>query len=309
MPRGMSGRIKGLIEADVGLIEEARASAEDGLRASEALHDQYFAIACAGVLGRLELASGNIEAAGAHLRELPARLVVLGINDPGAPVWQDAVEVLVALGELEPARVHLEHYEVQAERMRSPWAIAAAARCRGLLAGAEGDTAGASAAFERALAQLDEHPSPLERARTLLCFGSALRRAQQKTAAREALHEAVAILDELGARLWGDRAGSELAGQRPASTLRGAHGDRAPSRDPRGAGSAQQGDRVDPAPRCEHRRGAPVPRLPQARCGPGRSGEASGRSGSGADHSEGRADPNLGLSWYRAADHFPHDRA
>jgi DNA-binding CsgD family transcriptional regulator len=218
--RGTMGRVQGLIEVDMGLTDDARTSAEAGLRASEAVQDHYFAVSCAGVLGRLELASGNTEAAGTYLRDLPGRLIALGINEPGSPVWQDAIETLIALGELEPAERYLEHYEAQAEHMGSPWAIAAGTRCRGLLAGAGGDAAAASAAFERALAELEEHPYPLERARTLLCMGSTLRRAQQKSAARDALQEAAAMFEDLGARLWTERARTELervSGRRPAT--------------------------------------------------------------------------------------------
>ena len=75
-------------------------------------------------------------------------------------------------------------------------------------------------AFDRAIARLEEHPNPLERARTLLCLGSTCRRAQQKTAARAALQDAVAIFEKSGARLWMDRARSELervSGRRPTT--------------------------------------------------------------------------------------------
>src|SRR5207249_1533433 len=60
----------------------------------------------------------------------------------------------------------------------------------------------------------------LERARTLLAQGVALRRARQKRSARAALEEAVSIFDTLGARLWAERARGDL----------GRIGGRAPSR-------------------------------------------------------------------------------
>ena len=218
--RGMVGRVKALIEADLGLVEQARASVEEGLMAAQAMADEYFAIASIGVLGRLELALGNVEAAGGHLRDLPGRLVTLGINDPGAPVWPDAIETLIELRELEAARLHLDHYEGHARRLQSPWAEAAASRCRGLLSAAEGDITGAVAAFEAALTELDGLTYPLERGRTLLCLGATRRRAQQKGPARAALEQALAIFEELGARLWADKARAELrriSGRRPAA--------------------------------------------------------------------------------------------
>ena len=73
-----------------------------------------------GVLGRLELALGNLQAAAEHLRDLPGRLLAGGINDPAVPVWADAIETLVALGEIERARAYLEPYEAHAERLGSP---------------------------------------------------------------------------------------------------------------------------------------------------------------------------------------------
>jgi ATP/maltotriose-dependent transcriptional regulator MalT len=214
------GRVKALIEADLGLIEEARASAEEGLAVAEATSNEVFVVLTLGVLGRLELALGNLEKAGHYLRELPGRLLAGGLNDPAQPLWADTIETLIALGELEQAHLYLEAYETNARRLASPWAVAGAARCRGLLAAAEGDTAAASAAFDRALGELDVHPYPLERARTLLCIGTVRRQAQQKKAARETLQQALAIFEELGARLWAEKAHAELrriSGRSPAS--------------------------------------------------------------------------------------------
>ena len=212
------GRAKALLEADLGLVEDARASIHEVLALSEAMAYEIFVIETLGVLGRLELELGNTETAGDHLRELPGRLLAGGIHDPALPVWADAVETLVALGELERARSYLEPYEVHAGRLGSPYARAGAARCRGLLLAAEGELSGACAALERSLADAEQFP--LERGRTLLCLATVRRRAQQKRAAREALEHALAIFDELGARLWAEKARAELkriSGRAPAS--------------------------------------------------------------------------------------------
>jgi ATP/maltotriose-dependent transcriptional regulator MalT len=209
--RTFVGRIRGIIEVDLGLADEARASAEAGLGYSEAASDEVNVIMAIGVLGRLELVLGNLEAAAGHLRELPARAVAGGLNDPAASFWADAIETLVALAEIEQARAYLDLYQPQAHRLGSPWAVAAAARCRGLLSAAEGDLAGAFESFEQALGELEGRPFPLERGRTLLCLGIVRRRAQQKKAAREALEQSLAIFEELGARLWAERARAELS--------------------------------------------------------------------------------------------------
>ena len=74
---------------------------EDALPAAREMSDGYFAIVGTGILGRIELALGNLEAAGSYLRDLPANLDSQGINDPVATVWADTIETLAALGEVD----------------------------------------------------------------------------------------------------------------------------------------------------------------------------------------------------------------
>jgi DNA-binding CsgD family transcriptional regulator len=160
-------------------------------------------------------------ALGAHtLRELPSRLLATGHRQPGhGDVWQNTIETLIALGDLDRARAYLTQYEALAA-LASRRARGAAARCGGLIAAAEGDTAAALAAFDRSLAEQATVQYPLERARTLLALGSVHRQAKHKRLAREALDRALAIFEELGAPLWAEKARAELrriSGRRPAS--------------------------------------------------------------------------------------------
>jgi ATP/maltotriose-dependent transcriptional regulator MalT len=208
--RAWVGRVKAVVEADLGLAAEARASAAEGLAASEASSNEFFTVASLGALGRLELASGNLAAAGEFLRELPGRLHAAGMDDPTNPIWADAIETLIGLGDLGQATAYLEQYEQHAQRLGSSWALAAASRCRGLLAAAEGDIERARTMLERAHAEVERSPYPLERGRTLLCLGVVRRQGLQKKAAREALEQAVGIFEELGARLWAAKARGEL---------------------------------------------------------------------------------------------------
>ena len=196
---GWQGRIQALVQADLGLVDEARASAADGLAFSQVQANEAFLITTLAVLGRLELALGNLQAAGDHLRELPGRMLARGLNDPSQPVWADAIETLIALGELEQARTYLEQYELHARRLGSPLALEGVLRCRGLLAAGEGDRDAAFEAFEGAISKHPEPLWPFERGRTLLCLGKVRRQAGQKKAAREALEQALAIFEELGA--------------------------------------------------------------------------------------------------------------
>jgi class 3 adenylate cyclase/DNA-binding CsgD family transcriptional regulator len=204
--RGWVGRAKALIEIDLGLVEQARATIEETFDSADPLPR----VLALGLQGRLELALGNLEGAGQLLREAPARLLEWGLADPTLTIWADSIETLAALGELDRARVYTESYEGNAARLGSTWAVAGAARCRGLLATAERDLDAAHAAFGRALATLENSPFEFERGRTLLCRGATHRRGQQKRAARDDLEQALAIFDELGARLWADKARDEL---------------------------------------------------------------------------------------------------
>jgi DNA-binding CsgD family transcriptional regulator len=171
------------------------------------------------VLGHLELALGDAQAAAGHLRALPERLISLGWNDPADSVWPDAIEALVEVGALEDAARYLGRYEALAERSGSVWALATAARCRGLLAAAEGSFDAAFEAFDRALAEHDRMPGTFERGRTLFATGATRRRVRQRGAARRALEAALRIFEEQGAELWARRAVDELqriSGRRPA---------------------------------------------------------------------------------------------
>jgi DNA-binding CsgD family transcriptional regulator len=52
--------------------------------------------------------------------------------------------------------------------------------------------------------------NPFELARTLLALGTLQRQAQHKRVARETLEQAVGIFERLGARVWSEKARSEL---------------------------------------------------------------------------------------------------
>ena len=209
------------LEAYLGRVEQARKNAEEVLAIFEEAATDIHAIVCLSTLGHLELALGNLAAADRYLRELPGRLLSFGWKEPSHPLWSDTIETLVALGELEQAGAYLAQYEDLARHF-SRCSRACSARCRGLLAAAEGDLGAAFEAFERSLSELAGLSYPFERGRTLLCLGSARRQAKQKRLAREALEQALAIFEDLGARLWAEKARSELkriSGRRPSEEL------------------------------------------------------------------------------------------
>jgi DNA-binding CsgD family transcriptional regulator len=171
-------------------------------------------------LGDLDLGLGNLSDAVAHFEEEQAALVAHGVGDVDLSPEPELIELHLRLGRREVADDHLGAFEERARTKSQPWALARAARCRGLLA-ADDDV---DACFTEALAWHDRTPDVFETARTRLAYGARLRRARQRVRAREQLRAAVAVFDELGAVPWAAMARTELAAtgetarQRVAST-------------------------------------------------------------------------------------------
>ena len=156
----------------------------------------------------LDLSIERFDAVHELLSPLGARLEEGGVREPGSVRFlPDEVEALIALGRLDEAAARLDTLGRQAAQLHRASALAATGRCRGLLAAARGDLENAVAALERALGEHDRVSMPFERGRTLLALGLVQRRAKRKRAAREALEQALATFEQLGARLWAERRG------------------------------------------------------------------------------------------------------
>jgi DNA-binding CsgD family transcriptional regulator len=212
---------RALLDAHLGRVEPARTRATEALAIADAVSDALFAVQSRTVLGFLALSHGDTAAADRDLRALPAWLYSNGWREPTDFAWANAIEAMIGTGDLQEAETWLEHYEDLAARSMSPWALATAARSRGLLCEARGNIESACEALDRALAEHARMRCPFEHGRTLLAAGSIRRRAREKRAARENLDEAHRIFDSLGARLWASRARNELArisGRRPAAS-------------------------------------------------------------------------------------------
>jgi len=212
---------RALLDAHLGRVEPARTSATEAIAIADAVSDALFAVQSRTVLGFLALSHGDAVAADRDLRALPAWLYSNGWREPTDFAWANAIEAMIGTGDLQEAETWLERYEDLAARSMSPWALATAARSRGLLCEARGNIESACEALDRALAEHARMRCPFEHGRTLLAAGSIRRRAREKRAARENLDEAHRIFDSLGARLWASRARDELArisGRRPAAS-------------------------------------------------------------------------------------------
>jgi DNA-binding CsgD family transcriptional regulator len=111
---------------------------------------------------------------------------------------------------LEADRAAAE-FEALASHERVQWAAPLALRGCALAAAARDEVGLAISLLERAVADEQLVPLPLERARTRLVLGRVLRRTKQRAAAREQLESARALFDSLEARLWLEQAEAELA--------------------------------------------------------------------------------------------------
>lgn len=162
-------------------------------------------------LGLLALSQGDFVSAGIHYRTAVALLEDAGFGEPAIfRIHADAVESVVRAGDLDEGRRLARGLSAHARRSTIPWNRVAAARACALVATAEGRPDAGLAAAEEAVREQQRLPMPFELGRTLLVRGEIERRLKQKRAARQSLEQAVTIFDDLGARLWAERAREEL---------------------------------------------------------------------------------------------------
>jgi len=194
------------VDAHLGLIDAVRAAAPPAY-GDEPVRRMLWQ----RIIGLAELTVGDAAEADACLSQAMADLDVIGFSEPA--VWRvhgDAIEAALANGDTLRAASWVEQFETQATSSPIPWSLAVSARCRALLEASNGDLDAAEAALERALEDHVHCPMPFERARTLLAQGQVLRRSKQRRRAREALEEAIAVFEQLGAAPWAERARVEL---------------------------------------------------------------------------------------------------
>jgi DNA-binding CsgD family transcriptional regulator len=196
-----------LLEARQGRSEQSRLHADEALRFSRDAGLRQSERWAMVALGELELTLGHADAALARFEELRAVLRSGGFGDPDLSPTPELVEIYLRLGRGPEAAKLAEEFTRAASAKAQPWALARAARCRGLIA-AEGDS---DPHFETALALHAQTPDAFETARTHLAYGARLRRERQRVRAREQLRAAVDVFDRLGAEPWSEMARAELA--------------------------------------------------------------------------------------------------
>jgi DNA-binding CsgD family transcriptional regulator len=238
----LSGALSGLALGQVlrGDWAEARASAAEGLRLAGDVGQPGRAVWHLTVLSLLDALAGDEQGCRGWIAQAADLVgqgqesfkndwtVNLGVLDIGYGRFGDAmrrmeslrdwnldtrfvfepdmVEASARSGELDRAREALAGFEPWASYTGQPWALAVAARCRGLVSPPEH----AGQHYAEALRLHDGAGRPFEEARTQLVYGEWLRREKRRTAAREHLQDAFSTFDRLGAKSWAQRARREL---------------------------------------------------------------------------------------------------
>ena len=152
----------------------------------------------------IDVSRGRFQAALDRFRSLPAEKW----RDFTAFWYQpDIAEAAARAGDPDWASEITAIYARWADRSGQAWALAVAARCRGLCE----SSARAERHFEEALRWHSGAGRPMEEARTRLVYGEFLRRRKRRSAAAAQLISAIEIFDGLGAASYAQRARAELA--------------------------------------------------------------------------------------------------
>jgi len=201
---GLAGLAR--LHARRGREQQCRSEAAAALALCERLGTRLHEAWSIEALGTLELGLGNADAAHARFAELRQLLAGLGISDPDLSPTPELVELHIRSGDLEAARRLTAEFSRAATAKGQPWSLARALRCQALLA----PDARLRDRFERALQVHERTPDTFEASRTRLAYGERLRRARERTAARQQLRAALAAFERLGADPWIERTRAEL---------------------------------------------------------------------------------------------------
>lgn len=220
--RAVSLSAAAMVGTHRGRIEAARSQAREALEIFQRMGWRLATLWPLGVIGLLELSLEDYAAVDQALGDLAGAVAAYGLGEPmSAPFLAEETEALVALGQLERARVLIQLLERQGRTLDRPWALAVAARSRALLLAADGDTEGALDAASEALEHHRRMQMPLELARTMLVKGKVERRAKRWGQARKSLEQAARMFHALGTPVWEERAREQLdrIGGRPPTAF------------------------------------------------------------------------------------------
>ena len=202
--------IRALIDAHRGRTKRARETLVPMIEESKKGEQSFWAALLLSALAFVEFAEVRHEAVDRALTAMRERMEVVGaVEIPGIRSEPFHVESLLALGQLERAHEVLARLEARGRSFPRLWITVTLPRARALVAAGDGDLAsavGEMAGVDSTAARL----LPFEHGCNLLVYGRLLRRAKQKRAAADALSEALAVFEQLGAPTWSGEARSEL---------------------------------------------------------------------------------------------------
>jgi DNA-binding CsgD family transcriptional regulator len=167
---------------------------------------------------RLRIETGNPERGVEELLQVGETARLVPYDNPSGVPWRSwAAEGLRRLDRNDEARALAEEELELARRWGDPRAIGASLRVLGLVKGGEAGIG----LLREAVELLAGSEARLEHVRALVDLGAALRRANQRTEARERLREGVDLARTVGALGLAERANEELAatGARPRKIL------------------------------------------------------------------------------------------
>ncbi|HET9082972.1 MAG TPA: helix-turn-helix transcriptional regulator, partial [Candidatus Limnocylindrales bacterium] len=199
-----------VVRGDASGVEERQARIRARLEANPLLARERWSTTLAAT--ELAFTRGDVSGAERLLDELLAVAVDAPLMAASmCEVVVFAIEVFVTVGRLDDAAALVDAHLHALRSHRVPWMAAEADRAEAIFMAATGDIDRARALSDAALSVAAMTRIPMVHGRALLTAGEIRRRARQKAQAREALTEAIAVFERLGARLWLERARSELA--------------------------------------------------------------------------------------------------
>ena len=170
-----------------------------------------------GTRARLAFLEGDIEAALADYRLCGELGAAAGADNPAFSPWRSGAAIACAMLGMHAEANELAERELElAEAFGAPGAIGRAMRGLGMIRGPEKGLE----ALEAAVLRLESSQAALERARTLVEFGAALRRSGRRRDARQPLRLGLDLAQRCGAEALVVRAKNEAktAGARPRRT-------------------------------------------------------------------------------------------
>jgi DNA-binding CsgD family transcriptional regulator len=209
-PWGAAFRIRSLVDAHAGRTERARATMRPFIAKAERAGLVAWEVLGHSTLAFVDFVDGDHRGVDGTLTRMRHQMETIAMKEL-APDRSEPfhVESLVALGERDRAREALARLEHRGRSFPRLWISVTLPRTRALVLAAEGDVAAALAAFDEL--DVDEAAKlPFEFAWNRLVQGRLQRRVKQRRAAADALGEALAIFERLGAPTWAEQARAEL---------------------------------------------------------------------------------------------------